>query len=143
MEPRIPLAWPGKVRGQIVFVMRTDKLVLECVVPVGDFRQGLYRTPDSRQLFRIEPVFRQDAIEQSIEALKLVVFPVLALVFVSLFGIEGANAAAAVIFAAIPASASSFVLAGQLGGDRELMAAIITSQTLAACVTLPLVLGLL
>ena len=46
----------------------------------------------------------------------------------------------AVIFTAVPASVSSFILARQMGGDHVLMAGIITSQTAAAAVTMPLVL---
>jgi predicted permease len=72
---------------------------------------------------------------------KLVVFPLACALFLALFGVTGAQAGAALVFAAIPTSASSYVLAGQMGGDQGLMASIITVETLAAAATLPLVLA--
>jgi predicted permease len=45
----------------------------------------------------------------------------------------------AVQYAALPASASSYILARQLGGDEALMAAIITTQTILAALTLPFI----
>jgi malonate transporter len=45
--------------------------------------------------------------------------------------------------AACPISASSYVLARLLGGDAPLLATLITITTLAAALTMPLVLGLL
>jgi predicted permease len=46
-----------------------------------------------------------------------------------------------VLFAACPISASSYVLARQLGGDATLLARLITITTIAA--TMPLMLALL
>jgi malonate transporter and related proteins len=48
-----------------------------------------------------------------------------------------------VLFAACPISASSYVLASQLGGDAPLIAGLITLTTIAAAFTMPLVLALL
>ncbi|MEN9434018.1 MAG: hypothetical protein RLZZ422_1607 [Pseudomonadota bacterium] len=48
-----------------------------------------------------------------------------------------------VIMAALPTASSAYILARQLGGNADLMAAIITLQTLAALLTLPLLLWLL
>jgi predicted permease len=75
--------------------------------------------------------------------LKLVVMPVATWGFCRLFGVEGVTAAAAVLFTAAPISASSYVLARQLGGDAPLMAGLITITTVLAAVTMPLVLALL
>ena len=47
---------------------------------------------------------------------------------------------AALICAAVPGASSSYILARQLGGDAPLMANITTAQTLAAMVTMPLIL---
>ncbi len=58
-------------------------------------------------------------------------------------GVDGAAYAVALLYAALPCSASAYVLARQMGGDAPLMASIITFQTLAAIVTMPLVLTLL
>ena len=75
--------------------------------------------------------------------LKLLVMPVATALFCRLLGVEGITAAVAILFTSVPVSASSYVLARQLGGDAELLAALITLTTLAAAVTMPLVLALL
>ena len=49
-----------------------------------------------------------------------------------LFGIDPLSAAAAVLFTAAPISASSYVLARQLGGDAPMLAGLITITTIAA-----------
>jgi malonate transporter and related proteins len=73
--------------------------------------------------------------------LKLLLMPVATLLFCRLFGVEGITAAAAVLFASVPVSASSYILARQLGGDAPLMATLITATTVAAVLTMPLVLA--
>lgn len=75
--------------------------------------------------------------------LHLVVLPVVALCFSYLFGADAEARLAAIIYTAIPVSVSSFILARQMGGDHRLMAQIITFQTLAAMVTLPIALMIL
>jgi predicted permease len=50
---------------------------------------------------------------------------------------------AAVICAAVPGAPSSYILARQLGGDAPLMANITTAQTLAAMLTMPIMLWVL
>jgi malonate transporter len=47
-----------------------------------------------------------------------------------------------VLFHSQPTSTSSYVLARQMGGDHELMAGILTTQTLLAIVTIPAMLAL-
>jgi predicted permease len=76
-------------------------------------------------------------------ALKLVVMPVATFGFCRLLGVEGITAATAVLFTAAPVSASSYVLARQLGGDAPLMAGLITLSTILAAITMPLALALL
>ena len=76
-------------------------------------------------------------------ALKLVVMPVATWGFCRLLGVEGVTAATAVLFTAAPVSASSYVLARQLGGDASLMAGLITISTVLAAITMPLALALL
>ncbi len=70
-------------------------------------------------------------------ALRLAVLPGLAAVLLSAFGVSGLAATAALLFAALPTSATSYVMARQMGGDHTLMAGIITLQTIAAMATLP------
>ena len=75
-------------------------------------------------------------------ASKLVVLPLLTLAGLRLLGVSGEPAVVALLFTALPTSASSYILARQLGGDETLMAAIITFHTLVSAATLPLVLTL-
>ncbi len=71
---------------------------------------------------------------------KLVAMPLLAALACRLLGVEGATAAVAVLFAALPVSASAYVLARRLGGDPVLMANTVTLQTLFAAVSMPAIL---
>lgn len=75
--------------------------------------------------------------------LKLLVMPAATAFFCVLFGVEGLTAAAAILFTSVPISASSYVLARELGGDAPLLAGLITLTTLAAFITMPLVLTVL
>jgi hypothetical protein len=75
--------------------------------------------------------------------LKLLVLPLLAALGADIVGLEGLAYSVALIAAAVPTAPNSFILARQLGGDAELMAAILTAQTLAAIATMPLMLWLL
>jgi hypothetical protein len=68
---------------------------------------------------------------------KLVLLPALTAGFLHLLEAQGMTAAVAILFAALPTSATAYVMARQLGGDRSLMARIITVETLAATCTLP------
>ena len=70
-------------------------------------------------------------------ALKLVALPALTVALAVPLGLTGVPLAVAVLFNALPSSASSYVFARQLGGDHELMAAILTTQVIMAAVTLP------
>ncbi|MCW2246890.1 putative permease [Azospirillum fermentarium] len=71
---------------------------------------------------------------------KLLLAPVLTAAIGWALAVEPLALTIAVLFNALPCSASSYVLARQMGGDHRLMAAIITVQTLLAALTLPLVL---
>ncbi len=57
-------------------------------------------------------------------------------------GLPAVPLAVCVVCAAVPTAAASYVMARQNGGDAVLMASIITLQTLASAVTLPLMLVL-
>jgi len=58
--------------------------------------------------------------------------PAVAFALVSLTGLTGAAAGAVQIALMSPTAPSAYILAGQLGGDRDTMASIITGQTLLA-----------
>ena len=70
--------------------------------------------------------------------LKLAGLPLLTAASCWLLGVDGLARTVALIFAALPAATSSYILARQMGGAPGLVANILTVQTLAAAVTLPL-----
>ncbi|MCF8482493.1 MAG: AEC family transporter [Rhodospirillum sp.] len=74
---------------------------------------------------------------------KLAVVPLLVWLGALVAGLDGMTTTLAVIYGALPCSASSYVLARRMGGDAPLMASIITVQTLLSAVTIPLVVLLL
>lgn len=73
--------------------------------------------------------------------LKLVAVPILTIALAGPLGLSGVTLQVAVLFNALPSSASSYVFARALGGDHALMAAILTTQVAMAAVTLPLLLA--
>jgi len=75
--------------------------------------------------------------------LKLAVLPVVTVVLCLILGVDGVDgveAAVAILYASLPGSASAYVMARQMGGDAPIMAGVITATTLAAIVTIPVVL---
>ena len=76
-------------------------------------------------------------------AIKLLIVPVVTALACRVAGLDGLTFAVCVLYGAVPCSASSYVLARQMGGDAALMAGIITATTLAAMVTIPALLILL
>lgn len=75
--------------------------------------------------------------------LRLLIMPVLATFVAFAFNLEGVEAAVLVVFSAVPTAPTAYVLTRQLNGDGTFMAGIVTSQTLAAALTIPLVLFVL
>lgn len=73
---------------------------------------------------------------------KLALFPALIYALVWVSGLAGMPAMIAAIYGAVPTAVSGYALARQFDGDAELMAGIITLQTLLAIVTLPATLGI-
>lgn len=74
--------------------------------------------------------------------LRLLGMPALMFTGCLLFGVEGLPRTVAMLAAAVPTAAASFVLARQMGGDAPLMANLITLQVLGASVTMPLIIWL-
>jgi predicted permease len=72
--------------------------------------------------------------------LKLIVMPLVVYTFARLLGAQGPALTVAMIAASVPTASASYILARQMGGDAPLMAEIVTLQTLAAMVTMPLIL---
>lgn len=74
--------------------------------------------------------------------LKLALMPLLMWLSCTLFGVDALSTAVAVLFAALPGSPLSYILAKQLGGDTRLMSSIIAVQTGISMVSLPIVIAL-
>jgi predicted permease len=70
-------------------------------------------------------------------SVKLLLMPALVLALAWGLQLDPVSRDVALLFAALPTATSAYILARQLGGDAELMAAIITGQTLLAMLTLP------
>lgn len=75
--------------------------------------------------------------------LRLIAMPLMAAGFATLFGVTGPALVVIIIATSVPSAGTSYILAKQMGGDAKLMAEILTLQTIAAIVTIPLVLHLL
>ncbi|MGG4607203.1 AEC family transporter [Providencia sp. Me31A] len=74
--------------------------------------------------------------------IRLLVMPLLAASVAHLFLLPALETILLVIFFAIPTAPTAYILTRQLNGDSQLMAGIITLQTVLAVFTLPLVLAL-
>ena len=72
-------------------------------------------------------------------AFKLAVAPTLTALLLALFGVRGLAFTVAAMYMGVPASASSYVLAVEMGGDRETMATIVSVSTILSALTLPAV----
>ncbi|MBH67265.1 MAG: transporter [Rhodospirillaceae bacterium] len=72
-------------------------------------------------------------------ALKLIAAPIIVSVLCNLLQVDPVAKGIAVLFAALPTSASSYVMSRQFNGNHKLMAAILTSQVLMAALTIPLI----
>ena len=75
-------------------------------------------------------------------SLKLLVMPLLIVFSCELLGVQGLARDIAVVCGAAPTAGTAYIMARQMGGDSDMVAAIITFQTLAAVFTLPLMLSL-
>lgn len=74
---------------------------------------------------------------------KFLVLPMLAVVLCSLFNVEPLMRGVLLLLTLLPTASAAYILARQLGGDYELMATIITVQTLLAGIMMPIMLIIL
>lgn len=74
---------------------------------------------------------------------RLIAIPLVITLLARLLGMPAQASALVIIFFALPTAPTAYILTRQMKGDSELMAGIITMQTLLAALTLPLVLSLL
>ncbi len=72
-------------------------------------------------------------------AVRLIGMPALVLLLCWLAGLSGIARTVAVISAAVPTAATAYTMARKMGGDAELMAQLVTFQSLASAITLPLI----
>ncbi len=73
---------------------------------------------------------------------RLLVEPAVAIGLARTLGLEGTALGVVALCAAVPTASSAYILARLMGGDAELMAAIVTVNTVLAVGTLPLVLAM-
>lgn len=124
--------------GQVVIPRPVDNLLDilgRAALPLGLLAVGAALQP---KVLRHHP-----GTIMAVTLFKLLLNPLLVWIFCQLFAVPPFTAKVAVIFAALPGSALSTILARQLGGDAPLVAGITTAQIMAAAVTLPLVLYLI
>jgi malonate transporter len=74
--------------------------------------------------------------------LKLILMPFLMWLTCTLIGVDTVSTTVAVLFAALPGSPLSYILAKQLGGDTRLMSSILAVQTGVSMISLPVIIAL-
>lgn len=87
---------------------------------------------------RLELLKQNAAMAFQTSAIKLVVLPAFTWLIAEAMGVSGIEFGAVILYASLSGSASSYVLAREMGGDSPLMAGIITATTLCAIITMPL-----
>jgi predicted permease len=73
-----------------------------------------------------------------LSAVKLIAVPAVAIAIALAVGLSGVEAGVLLLFAALPTASSAYILAVRMGGVAAPVAVLITFQTLAAMLTLPL-----
>ena len=107
-------------------------LMGQASLPLGLLCVGAALTPTS---------LRGDwAALAGIGAARLLAMPVLAGAVGHAFGLSEVEIMVLVVFSAVPTAPTAYALTRQMNGDATLMAGIVSTQTLAVIVTLPLVL---
>jgi malonate transporter len=89
---------------------------------------------------KFDALFRMKSTVILSSVLKLVVMPVMIVASCIIMDVSGMPREVAVICGAAPTAGTVYIMARQMGGDADMAAAIITFQTLAAVITLPLML---
>jgi predicted permease len=69
--------------------------------------------------------------------LKFILLPMLLISLAILFGVNTLGVSVLLVLGSLPTASSAFILARQMGGNANLMANIITLQTLMAFVVMP------
>ena len=108
----------------------TVELLGRAALPLGLVAVGVALRPAA--------LVRRDRGIWASHLVKLGLMPALALALALLLGLDPVSRDVVLLFAALPTATSAYILARQLGGDAEMMATLITAQTLLAMATLPL-----
>jgi len=108
----------------------TVELLGRAALPLGLVAVGVALRPAA--------LLRLDRGVWATNLIKLGLMPALVLALALALGLDPVSRDVALLFAALPTATSAYILARQLGGDAEMMAALITAQTLLAMATLPL-----
>ena len=114
---------------------RFADLLAQASLPLGLLCVGAALRPGS--------VRRDIAALAGVGALRLLAMPALAAMTGLALGLDGVEALVLVVFSALPTAPTAYILTRQLNGDGTFMAGLVTSQTLVAVATIPLVLVLL
>lgn len=144
--------------GGTVRSIATNPLILGCVIGIGlnvtgiglpPGVEGLVRTLGAASLplgllcvgaaLELRSMGRNLGAVGLATAVKFVVMPGLGLAGCLLVGLTGEPAATVILFLSLPTASSAYVMARALGGDSRLMASIITLQTVAGILYLPVV----
>lgn len=159
----VALSEAGALRYPLALLrtMLRNPLILACAAGIamalsgvglpfglGSFLELLARGSLPLGLLCVGAALQPAAVKQDIAALagngalRLLAMPVLAALIGLAFHLDGVEALVLVVFSAIPTAPTAYVLTRQLNGDGTFMAGLVTAQTLAAVLTLPLVLFL-
>jgi len=109
------------------------------IIGRGSLPLGLLAVGASLQLSALKKTGRE-LVYASL--LKLALMPLLMWLCCTLIGVDRLSTAVSVLFAALPGSPLSYILAKQLGGDTKLMSSIIAVQTGISMVSLPVIIRL-
>jgi predicted permease len=150
------LAWP-----EILWTIARNPLIWACVIglainltglpvprPANEFLDALGRCSLALGLLVVGAGLHLKGLRRPSPAalltviLKLVVMPAIAIALGMAFGLSGSTLGVVACCAAVPAASNAYILARQLGGDAQLMAQILTLQTMAAVLTMPAVIAL-
>jgi len=149
----------GNTPQRIIKSVITNPLILACLIGMGINLSGLTMPSVITEvlaifakaalplgLLTVGAALVLNSIKTSLKPLvvssvaKFLILPSIAMGLCSLFPIEPMIRSVILVFTVLPTATASYVLAKQLGGDYELMATIITVQTLLAGALMPLML---